>query len=49
MKGLIYKDISLFFKSIDKKVILIAAGTIILLMFNTGVYEIGRASGRERV
>ena len=38
MKGLIYKDISLFFKSIDKKVILIAAGTIILLMFNTGVY-----------
>ncbi|MCM1261323.1 MAG: ABC-2 transporter permease [Butyrivibrio sp.] len=38
MKGLIYKDITIFFKSIDKKLIFIAAGTIILLMFNTGVY-----------
>lgn len=38
MKGLIYKDIAIFFKSIDKKLILIAAGVIILLMFNTGVY-----------
>ena len=38
MKGLIYKDITIFFKSIDKKLVLIAAGAIILLMSNTGVY-----------
>lgn len=38
MKGLIYKDIIVFFKSIDKKLVLIAVGTIILLMVNTGVY-----------
>ncbi len=38
MKGLIYKDITIFFKSIDKKLVLIAAGAIILLMVNTGVY-----------
>ena len=38
MKGLIYKDFAIFFKSIDKKLVLIAAGAIILLMFNTGFY-----------
>lgn len=38
MKGLIYKDITIFFKGIDKKLVLIAAGAIILLMVNTGVY-----------
>lgn len=38
MKGLIYKDITIFFKGIDKKLVLIAAGAIILLMANTGVY-----------
>lgn len=38
MKGLIYKDIAIFFKSIDKKLVLIAVGAIILLMLNTGVY-----------
>lgn len=38
MKGLIYKDIAIFFRSIDKKTILPAAGVIILLMFNTGMY-----------
>ena len=38
MRGLIYKDIKIFFKSIDKKLFLIAAGAIILLMVNTGVY-----------
>ena len=38
MRGLIYKDITIFFKSIDKKLFLIAAGAIILLMVNTGVY-----------
>lgn len=34
MRGLIYKDISIFFKSIDKKLILIAAAAIVLLIFN---------------
>ena len=38
MKGLIYKDIAIFFKCIDRKMILIAVGAIILLMCNTGVY-----------
>lgn len=38
MKGLIYKDITIFFKGIDRKLVLIAAGTIILLMINTGIY-----------
>lgn len=38
MKGLIYKDISIFFKSIDRKLILIAVGVILLLMFNSGPY-----------
>lgn len=38
MKGLIYKDITIFFKGIDKKLVLIAAGAILLLMVNTGVY-----------
>lgn len=38
MKGLIYKDIAIFYKNIDKKMVLIAAGAIILLMLNTGVY-----------
>jgi len=32
MRGLIYKDISIFFKSIDKKLILIAAAAIVLLI-----------------
>lgn len=38
MKGLIYKDITIFYKSIDKRLGLIAAGAIVLLMVNTGVY-----------
>ena len=38
MRGLIYKDISIFFKSIDKKFILIAAAAIVLLIFNAGIY-----------
>lgn len=38
MKGLIYKDITIFFKGIDKKTMLIAAGVITLLMVKTGVY-----------
>ena len=38
MKGLVYKDISIFFKGIDKKLVLIAAGVIVLLMVKTGIY-----------
>jgi hypothetical protein len=38
MKGLIYKDITIFYKGIDKKLVMIAAGVIILLMVKTGVY-----------
>ena len=38
MRGLIYKDISIFFKSLDKKLILIAAAAIVLLNFNAGIY-----------
>lgn len=38
MKGLIYKDIAIFFKSIDRKLILIAVGVIALLMFHSGPY-----------
>lgn len=38
MRGLIYKDISIFFKSIDKRPILIATAAIVLLIFNAGIY-----------
>lgn len=38
MRGLIYKDISIFFKSIDKKLILIAMIALILLIFNAEIY-----------
>ena len=38
MKGLIYKDMAIFFKSIDRKLLLIAAGAIILLLYKTGFY-----------
>lgn len=39
MKGLIYKDFSLFFKSIDKKLIIIAAAAVILLIMNAGDFS----------
>lgn len=39
MKGLIYKDFSLFYKSIDKKLIIIAAAVIILLLVNAGDFS----------
>ena len=39
MRGLIYKDTSIFFKSIDKKLILIVAVAIGLLVFNVGNYS----------
>jgi hypothetical protein len=38
MRGLIYKNISTFFKCTEKKPLLIVAGTIILLYFNAGIY-----------
>ncbi len=38
MRGLIYKDITIFFKSMDKKLVLTAGGAIILLMISTGVH-----------
>lgn len=38
MRGLIYKDIQLFFRSIDKKLILIAVVAIALLLAKAGVY-----------
>ena len=36
MKGLIYKDFSLFFRSIDKNLIIMALIVLILLFANTG-------------
>ena len=36
IKGLIYKEISLFYKSIDKKLLFIAGAAIILLICNAG-------------
>ena len=38
MRGLIYKDFCLFFKNIDKKILLFAAAAIALLLAKTGVY-----------
>ncbi len=38
MRGLIYKDIQLFFRSIDKKLILISAAAIALLLAKAGIY-----------
>lgn len=38
MRGLIYKELVIFYKGIDKKLILIAVGAIVLLMLNTGIY-----------
>lgn len=39
MKGLVYKDFSLFYKSIDKKLVIIAAAAIILLLVNAGDFS----------
>lgn len=38
MRGLIYKDIQLFFRSVDKKLIVIAAGAVAMLLAKAGVY-----------
>lgn len=38
MRGLIYKDLQLFFRSVEKKLILIAAAAIVLLLAKAGVY-----------
>lgn len=38
MRGLIYKDFSIFYKCIDKKLIAIAVGFTALLIFSAGIY-----------
>lgn len=38
MKGLIYKDVSLFFKYVDKKLIVLMAGAVALVMYAVGEY-----------
>lgn len=38
MRGLIYKDIAIFYRSIDKRTVLIAAAAIVLLICNAGSY-----------
>lgn len=38
MRGLIYKNVTVFYRSIDKRSVLIAAAAIVLLMINTGIY-----------
>ncbi len=38
MKGLIYKENIMFFKGIDKKLLLIMVGAMILLMVNIGAH-----------
>lgn len=38
MQGLIYKDICLFFKSIEKRLLIIIGAVIVFLLFKAGVY-----------
>lgn len=38
MRGLIYKEFSCFFRGIDKKLIIIAAGAVVLLLYRAGSY-----------
>lgn len=38
MNGLVYKDFRLFFKSVDKKLMLFPAAAVILLMLKAGAY-----------
>lgn len=38
MRGLIYKDVQLFFKGMEKKIILMAAAAIILLLIKVDIY-----------
>ncbi len=38
IKGLVYKDMVLFFKGVDRKLIFLAAGVIALLLYSVGVY-----------
>lgn len=38
MRGLIYKDITVFFKNIDKRLLLIVAAAVIVLLRNAGSY-----------
>ena len=36
MRGLIYKEFSCFYRGIDKKLIIIAAGAMALLLYKAG-------------
>lgn len=38
MRGLIYKEFTVFYKSIEKKLLIIAAAAIALLIYKTGIY-----------
>lgn len=38
MKGLIYKELAVFFKSIDRRTLAIACGFTVLIMFSGGAY-----------
>ena len=38
MRGLIYKDFSVFCKSIDKRIIIIVVGAIALILYQVGSY-----------
>lgn len=44
MRGLIYKDVSLFFKYLDKKLIVLLAGAVALVMYAVGEYAGGVTS-----
>lgn len=44
MRGLIYKDVSLFFKYVDKKLIILLAGAVALVMYAVGEYAGGVTS-----
>ena len=44
MRGLIYKDVSLFYKYVDKKLIVLMAGAVALVMYAVGEYAGGVTS-----
>lgn len=44
MRGLIYKDVSLFFKYLDKKLIVLLVGAVALVMYAAGEYAGGLSS-----
>lgn len=38
MRGLIYKEVSVFYKSVDKKMFVIASGFTLLIFYRAGAY-----------